>query len=308
MTAPATEPCCLPPHFGMVYLYETGCARHAVLYPYDYRAWEARSLEQVADEGMASGLPALQPPLLFGKAPFKFFGLNARETRCHARCWWSSVLHREVALGSLEKVQLMLGNEDDLNEVVCSGKKSFPAWLWECYLPGMEAPVEVSMLFLANKGVQIVVSEGPGDTELHQLLCKYCDVASSWHPVPEGRGKAVSPAKTVFTHDVLDDRVSGWVSRFSRMETLRENLTREELLQCVEEACEALIELLAGGHEHRLDLASILGRNIDAVVCHYLDAGEYNELRDILLKLQETTSKAGVELPALARKIILEGR
>eukprot|EP00971_Amphidinium_carterae_P298264 5926439-Amphidinium_carterae.1 len=151
--------------------------------------------------------------------------------------------------------------------------------------------------------------QGPGDMELHQLLCKYCDVASnSWHPVPESHGKAVSSAKAVSIHDVLDDRVSGWVSRFSRMETTRENLTREELLECVEEACEAYMELLAGGHEQSLDLATILARNIDAVVCHYLDAGEHNDLRKVLLKLQETTAKAGVELPPLARKIVLEAR
>eukprot|EP00971_Amphidinium_carterae_P240603 4776586-Amphidinium_carterae.1 len=37
---------CLPPHFGMVYLRETSCARHAVLYPYEYHAWEVRPMEQ----------------------------------------------------------------------------------------------------------------------------------------------------------------------------------------------------------------------------------------------------------------------
>mmetsp|Transcript_25727 Transcript_25727/g.60031 ORF Transcript_25727/g.60031 Transcript_25727/m.60031 type:complete len:328 (-) Transcript_25727:8-991(-) len=316
-TKPAEEAPAPPPkHFGMVFLRTTGCMRHAMLYPHEYLALPVRSPQEAIEHSVSQDTQDLQPCLFAGKAPFKFFGLKLDATSSHARCWFSSVLHKEVQQGGLAQVTLVLENERELLDVAAERHWQgawTSGWLWECKVPSFEAVVMVNLRLIPNKGVRISTRSDDEEarSQVHHLLCQYCDLASlPWHPIPDRHGKAPPPpdsdGSSLFAENVPDERALDSVRTICAMESLREHLTREELVQHLAEAAGALVELKQQGHKHGLDLEALFARSAEAVVAYYMEADDRDGLRNVLPELQEATLKAGVPLPPHALSIVME--
>jgi len=188
------KPVAPPPQFGVARAH-TGAASHELIYEHEYvpkpvRKFNAHS--PVECDGV------LRPAVRSGRVAFRFFGARVPLSADHARSWLGHVLHAEVDLGRLQRVELLVPAPQSMMRKKPESLKPHdlqPVAQWHVWTAGTgldrelgESPVEVQLLVSPSNGI-IVRSYSMNENLrclVYRILRQYCDDdGSPWRPIPE---------------------------------------------------------------------------------------------------------------------------
>jgi len=311
------KPIAPPPQFGVARTH-TGAASHELIYEHEYVPKPVRKFsahKPIECDGV------LRPAVRSGRVAFHYFGARVPLSADHARSWLGHVLHAEVDLGRLQRVELIVPapQSKTRNKPEALAPHDLqPVAQWHVWIVGtgmdrelQEPPVEVQLRVSPSNGIMVHTYSINEDSRclVYRVLRQYCDDdGSPWRPIPEPPSAIKKVADRTMPHADMKQRLmegivsetgdallrrhhvhygnaeSVLVQALGRAEALRQTASLSDLVLYVSEVKKAL-QYAQECRFHIKPSYHLAARKVlDALLLRVLDQGQEadpKQLRDI---------------------------